>query len=97
MHVGCHSTNSQYLNQDNPKELESVYNVLFDDVDQEQQNERVEKESDTDAEDVPPESREGIIPILKEAALKMNPLSENIYIIYGRINAENGEISRIEY
>ena len=53
------ATNSQYLNLDNPKNLESVYNVLFDEVDQEQRNERIEKEIDTDAEDVPPESREG--------------------------------------
>ena len=54
------ATNSQYLNLDNTRDLEIVYNVFFDDeVDQEHRKERVEEESDTDVEDVPHESREG--------------------------------------
>lgn len=58
-----------------------MYNLMFDDeVDQEQRNDRVEEESDTDAEHVPPDSGEGNFE-LKEATLEKNSLSENLCII----------------
>ena len=69
------------MNLDNPKDLESVYrpNVLFDDEVKNVMNEL--KRKVIQMLKMLLLKVEKVIPILKEAALKMNPLSEKLYII----------------